>query len=283
MKLYKLFICIVSISGVFLLSSCEEDDFFQNNGSFDVKNLNVALDGILAYDAPDVKTATLTFSNGTEGQAGSAITEARLNDSGWANSGSSISVPGELQVSLNDFLAIMGLSFADVTAGDVAEMSWMLDDAFRGGITAIPITCSTDAILSNASTDLFLPTDSLKGEVTYDIDVEGPATISSVDITASYDGGDPVVVKTLTSWPSSEALVLGETLDALGLTFEELEAGKIIVYNYVLNSDVGCTSANSLAITYGCPSSLDGTYDYIYGMLWCTSRWLGYITIVRCM
>lgn len=269
MKLYKLLILVMATSGLLFLSSCEEDDYLQNNGSYDVKNLNVALDGILAYDAPDLKTATLVFTNGIEGQAGAAITEARLNDGNWVSSGASVNVPGELQVSLNDFLNIMGLSFADVTAGDVAEMSWMLDDTFRGGITTVPITCSTDAVLSNASSDLFLPTDSLAGEITYDIDVDGPANISSIDITVSYDGADPVTVKSIDSWPSSESLTLEEVLSTIGLTQEELELGKSFLFEFVLNSEVGCKSANTISATYACPSNLEGTYQYTSTSYWC--------------
>jgi len=269
MKLYKLLILIAAIFGILLFTACEEDDFLNNAGSFDVKNLNVSLDGILAYDAPDLKTATLTFANGSETQAGAAFTEARLNDGNWASSGASVSVPGELQVSLNDFLSIMGLSFADVTAGDVAEMSWMLGDTFRGGITTIPITCSTDAVLSNVSSDLFLPTDSLAGEVTYDIDVVGPANISDIDVTVSYDGADPVKIKSISSWPSSESLTLEEVLNTLGLTQEELELGKSFLFEFVLNSDVGCKSANTLSTTYACPSNLEGTYEYTSTTYWC--------------
>jgi len=260
---------VTAIFGVLFFTACEEDDYLSNSGSFDVKNLNVSLDGILAYDAPVLKTATLTFSNGTEAQAGAAVTEARLNDGNWVNSGSSITVPGELQVSLNDFLSITGLSFIDVTAGDVGEMSWMLDGTFRGGITTIPITCSTDAVLSNASSDLFLPTDSLAAEITYDIDVEGPATISSIDVTVSYDDADPVKVKSVNSWPSSESLTLEEVLNTIGLSQEELVLGNSFLVEFVLNSDVGCKSANNLSATYACPSNLEGTYEYTSTTYWC--------------
>lgn len=269
MKLYKLLIQVLAILGVLLFAACEEDDFFNNSGSTDVKNLNVALDGYFAYDAPDLKLATLTFAQGNEGQVSEAKMETKFNDGGWQSAEQAISIPGELQLSLNDFLALNEVTFEGVIAGDFAEFSWILDDAFRGGITSVPIICSTDIVLTQDSVNLYLATDSLSGSIPFEFDVEGPATIKSVDVWVSLNESDSIMLKSITEWPAKEEISLGNLLDVFNLPQDSLALEDEITFYYLLNSNVTCPSASNIVATYDCISDLSGMVAYKTSNIFC--------------
>lgn len=269
MKLYKLSTCIVAIVGLLFFTACEEDEFLNNNGSDEVKNLNVALDGYFAYDASDLQLATMSFSQGTEGQVGQADTETKFNDGDWKTGGPDISIPGELQLSLNDFLEIHGLTFEEVTASDFAEFSWILDDEFRGGITSVPIICSTDIVLTQDSINLYSALDSLSGSITFEFDVEGPADVKTVDVLVSLNGAEPVILRSINEWPITEEVSLANLLETFSLTQDSLELEDKITFIYQLNSDVTCPSNSSIEATYDCISDLSGMLAYKTTNIFC--------------
>jgi len=269
MNLYKLFILIIVVFGVACFSACDEDEFLDNNGSTEVKNLNVALDGYFAYDAPDLKLATFTFAQGTEGQVNQAKMETKFNEDGWQTGGPDISIPGELQLSLNDFLEIHGVDFEAANDTSFAELSWILDDAFRGGITSVPIICSTDIVLTQDSINLYSAIDSLSGSISFELDVEGPATIKSVDVLVSLNDGDPVVLKSIDEWPTKEEVSLEDLLEAFNLKQDSLVLEDAITFSYQLNSEVTCPSASSIEATYDCVSDLSGMVAYKTTNIFC--------------
>jgi len=269
MKLYKQLLGISILSAILFFTACDPEEFLDDNGSTDVKNLNVALDGYFAYDAPDLKLATLTFAQGMEMQVSQAKMETKFNDGGWQSGGPDISIPGELQLSLNDFLDIHGLTFEEVTASDFAEFSWILDDAFRGGVTAVPIICSTDIVLTQDSINLYSALDSLSGSIPFEFDVEGPATIKSVDVLVSLNDGEPVILKSITEWPAKEEVSLGDLLSGFNLVQDSLSLEDAVTFSYQLNSNVTCPSASSIEAVYDCISNLSGRYGYKTTQFFC--------------
>lgn len=257
------------LSAVLFFMACEPDEYLDDSGSFDVKNLNVALDGYFAYDAPDQKLATLTFAQGVEMQVNQAKMETKFNDGSWQSGGPDISIPGELQLSLNEFLEIHGLTFEEVKASDFAEFSWILDDDFRGGVTSVPIICSTDIVLIQDSINLYSAIDSLSGSIPFEFDVEGPADIKSVDVLVSLNGGDPVVLKSISEYPAKEEVSLEDLLGSFNLVQDSLVLEDVITFNYQLNSNVTCPSASSIEATYDCISNLSGRLAYKTTSIFC--------------
>lgn len=260
LKYYFLFVMVLC------LTACDPDEFYEDAGSTDVKTVSVTPEAgsELFYDFSGDASTTVTVAQGSETPFGSAVVKKRINDGPWVDHATLNSFPATFSVSLDDVLDGTGLGIPDVNAGDYAEFAFLLDGEFLNGHTAVPITCSTDVSFAaeDPGAQVFLPDDGEDATVSFDMDINGPASIQDVIVYSAYMDGDRLELATVPAadLPGAISATLGDNLALHGLTIDDLAIGDTFTMTFELESGVSCASTSVFPIPYGCVSTLDGTY-----------------------
>ncbi len=88
--------------------------------------------------------------------------------------------------------------------------------------------------------------------------------ISSADLLLKLNDGDPVVYKTITSFPDTTTITLSEATSAFGLTPDDVTGDDVAVMMLDATTSSGVYRSSSVlsAPFIDCPSSIDGELNY---------------------
>lgn len=99
-------------------------------------------------------------------------------------------------------------------------------------------------------------------EISFTVDTKGEA-VSSVILTKSYNGGTPIDVETISSFPLTLSYSLTGILDGFGVDVDGTVPGDVISFGFrdVVTGSATYPSGLEIPFAVSCPSTLEGMYD----------------------
>ena len=107
--------------------------------------------------------------------------------------------------------------------------------------------------------------------VSFSMENDG-ADASNVKLVKTYNGGTPVAIETISSFPASFEWDLDGLLDGFGITADDVQIGDVFAFS--IDGDYSAGGANyrsvsSLEFPVSCESTLAGEYETMTTNLWC--------------
>ena len=129
------------------------------------------------------------------------------------------------------------------------------------------LTVARDVSIDNVQSSVFNLLDLDNAEIVFDLALsESGSEIQKVEIFQAFNGGNPELVSTVTTVPTTVSIPLADAVAKTSKTKEELVPGDLFFYSFKLTLASGKVVLSSSFINgnAACPSDIGGNVSYTY-------------------